>query len=382
MSDLSPSTLTTLSIGDKPWSVVSVVSPYTPDLHVMVLEASPDRYLPALDIMDPEEGEALMALWATIASYLGERDTCSRLCVGYNWSPRAWGEAEERGGFQSLPTKWHPMFWSWPAMPEVGVSKEYARWIQPEALPPSVRRLMGENNYAEALGLWISDRIQAGLAVQGTDLSYIDSESWKSNSQGLSALVRASSLRSLFEEDGFFSRFLHPLAQVMETAMRDMTETLTSMRYQEYYEVLGRIEQGPLSNVDIAFLRSPPHVRSYGEAEKAWLDRGLPQELLPELHAAADRRCRETGPEEDWWRKGFGYALVLTEDCGKGTVNLRIMPGVYVGPGGVVEAQQVVLRRPENRSLVEAELMKKSRELWRLAGILEDTFPRAPEHPR
>jgi hypothetical protein len=373
MSELTPSTLTTLVIGGNPWSVVSVVSPYTPDLHVMVLEANPDCYLPAPENMDPEEGEALMALWTSITSYLGARDTCSRLCVGFNWSPRAWGEMEERGGYQSLPTKWHPMFWSWPSMPEVGASTEYARWVQLEELPRPVRRILGENSYVKPISSRILDKIQAELSSQKL------SESWKADTQGLSASIKAASLGELFDREGTFARFLLPIAQVMESVMRAMTESLTSMRFSEYDELLKRTESGTLSSADIAFLRSPPQVVPYPDAELAWIERSLPQELLPELHAAADRRCRETSPEEDWWRKGFGYALVLTEDCGEGTVGLRIMPGVYVGPGGVVEAQRVVLRRSEDKSLETAELMRKSGELWKLAGVLEDTFPRAQE---
>lgn len=370
-AELAHSTLATLSIGGQPWSVVSVFSPYTPDLQLMLLEASPDRYLPAPEALDPQEGQALMALWAELAGRLAERPQCERLCVGYNWSPRAWGEQEERGGFQSLLTKWHPMFWSWPHLPEPGAETEYARWIRLDELTAPMRRVMGDNRYAESLGSLLKERIRAAAGGE------LPAESLRADALGLRARMPARSLHELFGRPGWFTHFLQPVAAAIAATLRQLAETLTSMRFAEIDRLLSRVERGPLAADELERLRAAPQVRPYPEVEADWEAAGLPPELLPALYPAVERRCRESGPPEDWWRKGFGYALVLTERRSEGTVTLRLLPGVYVGPGGVVEAQRFVLRRPEDRQFDQVMLKRRSKELWSLAGQLGRKFPTA-----
>lgn len=110
---------------------------------------------------------------------------------------------------------------------------------------------------------------------------------------------------------------------------------------------------------------------------EASADRYLPEPLLPELHTAVEARCRQDGPAENWWRKGFGYALVLIDNRRRGSVTLRLLPGVYVGPGGVVEAQRIVLRRPEDRQSGPEAVRRRSDQLWALAANLEQRFPTA-----
>lgn len=371
LRELRPSTLTTLSVAGKPWSVVSVFSPYTPDLHVMLLEASADRYLPAPEQLQPDEGERLMALWSALAELLGARESCDTLCVGYNWSPRAWGKVEERGGFQSLPTKWHPMFWSWPEMPAAGDHTDFARWIDFDRLPAPARRVMGENRYAEPMGGALRDRILTGLPPAGR--GFVGGE-WQTDSMGLRVAMQASSLVELFEAPGWFTDFLRPVSAAAAAMMRDLTESLTSMRFRTYDELLAGIERGRLPQFDRQALRAPPDLRPYTEVEAAWRAHDLPPELLPELYAAAEARCRQSGPVENWWRKGFGYALVMTEDRRRRSVTLRLLPGVYVGPGGVVEAQRIVLRRPEDRQSDPEAVRRRSDQLWSLAAKLEQRF--------
>lgn len=375
ITDMAPSTLTTLSVNGGRWSVVSVFSPYSPDLHVMVMETSPDRYLPSPTWLDPQEGEALLPIWAAILQFLGDRPDAAKLCLGYNWSPRAWGNPEERGGFQSLPTKWHPMLWSWPSLPNEGEASKFADWVEVSSLPPPMRRLMGENDYAVPLGRLLRARIGNLLSDTIERPTYLDGSSWSVDSRGLQVSLAAGSLQGLLRREGFFADFLLPIATALEAVAKELTEVLTSMRFDEYDKILLRTQRGPLQKPELDLLRSVPQIALLTEVTEKWIDRGLPSELLDSLHPAVERRSREVGPAANWWRKGFGYALVLVEDRELGSVTLRVMPGVYVGPGGVVEAQGVLLRRPEDQRLETDELRRKSRVLWQLADSLEDRFP-------
>jgi hypothetical protein len=47
------------------------------------------------------------------------------------------------------------------------------------------------------------------------------------------------------------------------------------------------------------------------------------------------------------------------------------MPGVFVGPGGVVEAQGIVIRRPEDKQVSDSKIREKSEVLWQLATNLK-----------
>jgi hypothetical protein len=47
------------------------------------------------------------------------------------------------------------------------------------------------------------------------------------------------------------------------------------------------------------------------------------------------------------------------------------MPGVFVGTGGVVEAEGVVIRRPESRKFSDDEIRRKSQDLRQLAEDLK-----------
>jgi len=85
-------------------------------------------------------------------------------------------------------------------------------------------------------------------------------------------------------------------------------------------------------------------------------------------------RCLETDHHHTWWRKGFGYALVFKSRKSDKKCELRILPGVYLGPGGVVEAQGVLLKRPTDQFISDSEIKTKSHLLWDLTAHLKKNF--------
>ena len=64
------------------------------------------------------------------------------------------------------------------------------------------------------------------------------------------------------------------------------------------------------------------------------------------------------------WRKGFGYAWVVTGNLNM-KAQLRIQAGLYIGPGGIVEAQGMILRRPID-SIASTETIRKKSEILNL----------------
>jgi len=47
------------------------------------------------------------------------------------------------------------------------------------------------------------------------------------------------------------------------------------------------------------------------------------------------------------------------------------MPGVFAGPGGVVETEGIVIRRPEDKQVSDSEIREKSEVLWQPAKNLK-----------
>lgn len=366
---LAPSVLATLDIGGRPWSVIAVYSPYSPDMHVMVMETSLDRVLPGPEAVPPEEGDALMALWRFILDFISGRPGNASVYVGYNWSPRAWGEREERGGFQSIPTKWHAMLWGWPVLPPEGENVGAVDWVAREDLIKPARRVFGENAYAEPLSRWMAERLARVLSDQEGWHS-----GWKAGSMGLELSI-ARPLDALLAGPDFFSRVVGPTAHALDGLFAELSEALTAMRCADVdAEVVRMVREGKTPE-GLRRLRKAPAARPRDEALDRFSRIGGPEPLFEPLYEAARRRAAESEPDADWWRKGFGYAWSLCGETGADCCRCRLLPGVYVGPGGVVEAQGVLLKRPLDRQLDGETLRRQSEALWMLAGALKQAFP-------
>lgn len=373
VKEIMPSAIATFAVGDKPWSVVSAVSPYSPDVHVMVIETSVDRYLPGPEWVQDEEGDNLMKLWAAVLDFIAAREVNTTIHAGYNWSPRAWGEEEERNGFQSIPTKWHTMLWGWPPFPDQEQPTRYAKWVDTASLAAEERRLLGDNNYAEPFGHLMRSSLEECFP-EGTQFSKLfPHRNWKVDGRGLYSAF-SGSLLEMLRTQGFFSQVLKPLAAVLEQIARELTEAMTTLNCSDIDEILLKTESGPLSDQDLRVLRAPPSARSLEEVTGLFQQRGYPESILKATFDPVENRCNEEGDRSMWWRKGFGYAMVFSSPVGGDSAEVRITPGIFIGPGGVVEAQGVVLRRPEDERFSDNELREKSGVLWRLADSLKAQF--------
>lgn len=369
IKEINKSTIITLDINGKPWSVVSVYSSYSPDIHVMLVEASSNRCLAGPERIPDNEGDCLMAVLAAIMTFIADRKNNVSIHFGYNWSPRSWGKEEEKTGFQSIPTKWHPQLWDWPAFDNAGKRKvKYADWVNGVSLPPQEKRLLGDNNYAKPLGIFIRNRFKKTFHKSSLFYKLFPYSNWVIDGRGIYVPFKFS-IHSLLRTPKFFSRVLKPVAVQLDLAMKNLTETLTTVKCDDIDRILLETEKGYPRNWRA--LRAMPTMRTESYIRKIFKQKKYPQSLFKAVLEPAYNRCNENADRINWWRKGFGYAIVFAGNSGGSCGTMRIMPGVFVGPGGVVETQGVILKRPENKQLCDKEIREKSKILWHLAGNLK-----------
>ena len=369
VKEINKSDIITLDINGKPWSVVSVYSSYSPDVHIMLVETSSNRYLPGPERIPDSEGNDLMAVGAAILEFIIDRKTNVSIHFGYNWSPRSWGQQEEKTGFQSIPTKWHPHLWGWPSLDNIKATEQkYVRLIKPKSLSRRERRLLGDNDYSEPFGLLIRNELKKTFHKNSLLFKLFPHKNWQIDGCALYAVSSLSILDILGRRE-FFSRVLKPLAVLLEYLTRDITEIITDMKCRDIDRILVKTEKGCPKGWKALRNRTVMQPRDY--ISRQFEKRGYPKSFLNAIFDAVKNRCNEQGNPQDWWRKGFGYAVVFSGYSGGGCGEIRIMPGVYVGPGGVVEAQGVVLRRPEDKQLSQIEISEKSKVFRHLAGYLK-----------
>jgi len=369
LKEIEKSTIITLEICGKPWSVVSVYSSYSPDVHVMLIEASPNRYLPGPEMIPEKEGNYLMQLLAAIIEFIAERQVNATVHVGYNWSPRSWGHEEEKTGFQSIPTKWHPQLWGWPPFHNIpGKKTKYGQWIDSTSLLLTEKRILGNNNYAEPFGLLIKNKLKETFPPNTPFHKSFSYHNWLIDGRGIYASFNTS-IPEILRAPKFFSHVLKPLAVQLDHLTGDLTETLTKIKCEDIDNILIETEKGRPKNWER--LRARPVMQTEAHIRKAFKKKRYPESLIEAILEPVRNRCNETGNRNNWWRKCFGYALVLAGPSKGKSGQIRIMPGVFVGPGGVVEAQGIIIKRPEDKQICDSEIREKSKVLWQLAKDLK-----------
>ena len=118
-------------------SVVSVLSPYSHDIHVMVMDLSPELYLPSPELINSHIFKIICKTVNKCINYMRAKNyKC--ICAGYNWSPYSFGTPEEITGGQSIPTKFHFSLWTWDDLKKFDNKKE---------IKPANKRVLGDNNY-------------------------------------------------------------------------------------------------------------------------------------------------------------------------------------------------------------------------------------------
>lgn len=367
---LRPSGVGFLPVNESRWAVTAVLSPYSADLHVMVIETSPQLYRPGPERVPDVEGDGVVKLWTAIVENMRSRSPDANVNLGYNWSPRAWGEPEERTGFASIPTKWHAQIWTWPTKP----CEPHARWADASAINAMERRLILENDYGVPLGRLISERILAHWPDKASTFRRIFQAGTPVADCRGAIFQSKQPLAEILRTPGLFVEVLKPLAQLLNTLFKDLTQIMTDMPCDAIDTLLASLETDRTPDLPamLEILRRRPTMRPAAQIRTALQQHGYPEELMSVLCEPIRLRCHEEGDSLTWWRKGFGYALAFCDSPANGTV-LRIMPGLFLGVGGVVEALGVALRRPEDRALPDQIIQTKGRDVCALSRQLSHT---------
>ena len=204
-------------------------------------------------------------------------------------------------------------------------------------------------------------------------------------------------MEDLFGSEKFFSKFLKPVAKDLNNYFKDLTDLFFKKPMCDKVDtILNKTSKGMIPYKDYEILENLAELKEDYEilkslSEKGFSDEGKEEllnlvknryilEVFLNLNPEIKRLINEKGISNDLkegclksvenyysdylsnsWRKGFGYTLSFKENTSK--TELKITPGAYLGPAGVVETEGVVLKRPENYSLPEEELIRKSNEL-------------------
>ncbi|OVE78670.1 hypothetical protein BVY01_04735 [bacterium I07] len=369
ISQLEPSILNTTQIETYPWSLVSVMSPYSMDSHVMLMETSSDRYIPSPERVSVNEGEGVIKRAARVLDFMSEQYQEGTVHVGYNWSPRAWGEMEEKTGFQSIPSKWHLSIWNWAPFPLSSENNSNVSRVPWKEAGFALRRILGENNYVRPLGRLLIRRLQYTMSRFPLRDSKVDINKFETDDHCLTLPI-SMPLTKFMKANGVFEQVLKPIAIAINRIFCDLTESLTTMCCHSTDQLIKTIEKGGLNAEQKHQIRAAPEMRSQDQIKQAWDRHGFSDALLDALWKPVKNRCEEIGNPENWWRKGFGYALVLSGSMNSSRSTLRIMPNVYVGPGGIVETLGVLIRRPEDRQMPEEHVLARSKVLWKMIEYL------------
>jgi hypothetical protein len=366
----------------------------------MLMETSTNRYLPSLEYIEDDEGNSLMKIWAEIIKYMkGKKD--QRVFFGFNWSVRSWGIEEEKTGFQSIPTKWHGMFWTWPKFenknfdnnisnekPDFGKKeatfKEYD-FIDEKNTPLPFKKINGDTIFGKEIVSHFK------LNIDKIKNKHEDNEvsNGTSNYKEGSLLINFNcDLESFLETEKIFQDFLKPIAIYLNEYFAELSniffdendliklqkEMIGSNRKLSWSEavdqILNKTSKEMISDEEYSFLQKLPKLKDDDEIRTS-LNKKFSKEATEELLVLVKNRYSSNLKEG--WRKGFGYTLALKEDE-NGYVSLKINPGAYLGPAGVVESLGILLKRPEDYDLPIDFLIKKSNELYKFGNKFPDDF--------
>jgi hypothetical protein len=102
------------------WSAIAVLSAYTSRFHAMLMETSPDRYIPDPRFVADDQGAMILGILASMAQAASESSPSGAVSVGFNCSPLGWGSLEAKAGLQSVLSKVHFHVWAWTPPPPIG----------------------------------------------------------------------------------------------------------------------------------------------------------------------------------------------------------------------------------------------------------------------
>ena len=335
-------------------AVLNVLSPYSLLCHVMIVELSPNRFLPGPESFTDHEWFKFSELsYKTVKSmntlYTNDHknESFSTLC-GFNWSPYSWGLYEERGGCQSITTKFHMMIWQWP---QIMTTSDYSD------LPEKHRQIFFENSYNESFGRLIGRSI--GLP------------SFEVSPRGVFIPIDAITYDIIFQ--------LKEIAEKVEKIINDLNSILINNFDEAFDEVKKTMEE---SSIRIITEEEINTKLRYNRLELNSLQTSLSKcqnddekQIIMSIYQSVSNRIELNSIQSsqkfngiEIWEKFFGFSIVMAESFN----NNEIKNGIYIGlhpicgPGGCAEVLGCYLTRPEQRMADEGVMIDHNHQIWML----------------
>ena len=336
--------------------VVSVLSPYSFDTHVMIMDLNPHLYLPSPERIAIPIFNHMSKIVSNCIDIMRE-EKHKFICAAYNWSPFSYGPNEEKRGGQSITTKFHFAVWNWDTIQEIDKSNIY--------LTLDALRSLGDNEYGLPFSHLIYEKIQTII----NECSLFDDKHIKHDKNCLFIPFKQDvtindCLRGC--DDG---NIVQKIAKIIANCLNNITEILTDERIEDMYQILKNIENRLLTDDEIEKLRRNPHINPLDECLKK-CENEWTQKIIQAIYQSAVDKENQI-PNAVLLKKNFAYSLSLCESSLehiKSGMRISFLP--QCGQGGCIEPLGVLLTRPENALANESDLIKHNEQLCNLVDEL------------
>lgn len=355
-------------------AVLGVLSPYSLLQHVMIMEISDNRYLPGPESFCEEEWKKISDLSERVVHLMKKTNNVllhhrnnkkfqyAAQCCGFNWSPFAWGEIEEKMSCQSIISKFHMMIWQW----------SYADLLKganfKANLPEEKEQFFFYNDYNKhfaklvlnELGIMKEDRIECG--PRGLFIPF--------------DLLNKDGNKKTLEEN---IHKMRSIALVVEKIIKHLNQCLTYDSPFDLLPILKETSHRNLTDEELEQLRKNPALKSFNEAILS-CNNETECKIIKSVYPAVKNRSVFTSLDtypykpEETWMKGFGFSMVMCES----KIQNVLKSGLYIclkamcGSGGVVETLGCYLKRTEQKLANDDMMVKHNHSLWVLKKYLED----------
>lgn len=353
--------------------VLSVLSPYSLLTHVMITELSQDRFLPGPESFHNDEWEQISVLAMNVIKKIdiltkqNENLNLSAhtICCGFNWSPYSWGEFEEKGGCQSITTKFHLMIWQWPLIIQNRIKSSW------NELPKKHRLIFFENLYNAPF---------ARLLARELSLS-----EFECNPRGLFVPIEQIDVELLIRIKRISEAvqlIIHRLNSILIVNYSEAIQRMQTLMQQTEKRIINEDEINSGLRYNHLEVNSFEQCMSLcqNEDEKIII-KSIYQAVLNRIEMNKDRNP-DHFIDKSIWEKFFGFSLVIAEtkslnDKYDSSMN-AIRTGLYIslhplcGPGGCAELLGCHLIRPEAALANEQIMINHNNEIWNLYDLLNN----------
>ena len=333
-------------------SVVSVLSPYSHDIHIMVIDLSSELYLPSPELIDDYIFEKICKTVNKCIDYIRTRNyNC--ICAGYNWSSYSFGTQEEITGGQSIPTKFHFSLWTWDDLKKFDKKKEIKK---------EFKRVLGDNNYGLPFAHFFYENIKNIIK----------------NSNLFNDPIFSSTCAFIPFKEGVLmndvisnGKLIKEIADTFAKNLKRLSEILSDSNIDEIINILKNIEKRLLTDEEIGKLKKTPKIKPLNDCLNKCEDENE-KEIISALYQSAINREQGKSIDDGIWKKNFSYSLSFCESkMPEIKSGMRIFSLPLCGPGGVVESYKCLLTRPESCIATNEEIIYHNNLLWDLVDHLK-----------